>query len=179
MSEKKDGGDDDSRRDFLKTVGIGGLTAGIGAVAAVPAVAFVGYPLVHATTSGGGDFVVVGKRRGFKPGKPVKVEVFEDKRDAWNRVLQVKVGSAWVVDEGGELKAYTTVCPHLGCAIDWEGDDGKFKCPCHKSEFTAEGKVEDGPSPRGMDTLEIREKDGLIAIKYVRFKQGIGEKESV
>src|SRR5262249_47891019 len=154
---------------------LGGLSIGLGVVVAAPAAAYVAYPLGHATVSGADDFVKVGKLEAFKPGQPTKVDVFADKRDAWNRIVKVKVGSAWVVRDGDKLRAFSTVCPHLGCAVDFDGDTTKFKCPCHKSVFSTDGKVEDGPAPRPMDELEIEEKDGVLALRYRRFRQGIAE----
>jgi menaquinol-cytochrome c reductase iron-sulfur subunit len=92
----------------------------------------------------------------------------------------MKVGSAWVVNRGSKLVAFTTVCPHLGCAIDWASAERKFKCPCHRSAFGLDGKVEAGPSLRGMDELELsKDKEGLLSIRYRRFKQGILAKEPV
>lgn len=169
----------DARRDFLKTVGIGGVGLGLAAVAGAPAIAYVAYPLKHATVSGSGGFVPIGKSERFKPGQPVKVDLFADKRDAWNRIVQVKVGSAWVIREPSGLEAWSTVCPHLGCAVDYDPDAVKFKCPCHHSTFAMDGKVEGGPAPRPMDTLELQEKDGVVAVRYQRFRQGIAEKEVV
>jgi menaquinol-cytochrome c reductase iron-sulfur subunit len=81
------------RRDFLKTLGVGGLSVGLGAVVAAPAAAYLAYPLGHPTVTGADDFVKVGKLDAFKPGQPVKVDVFADKRDAWNRIIKVKIGS--------------------------------------------------------------------------------------
>lgn len=168
-----------TRRDFLKTAGIGGLGLGLAAVAGAPAVLYVTYPLEHSTVTGGSGFIKIGKSELFKPGAPVKVDVFADKRDAWNRIVQVKVGSAWLIRRGDALTAYSTVCPHLGCAVDYDGEATKFKCPCHHSSFAMDGKVEGGPAPRGMDTLEVEEKDGMVALRYVRFRQGIADKEVV
>jgi Rieske Fe-S protein len=170
---------EESRRDFLKTIGIGGLGVGLGAVAAVPAAAYVAYPLKHVTVSGSVGFFPIGKSERFKAGQPTKVDVFADKRDAWNRIIKVKIGSAWVLREGTELKAYSSVCPHLGCAVDFDADVTKFKCPCHHSTFTLGGKVEGGPSPRAMDALELQEKEGVVAVRYQRFRQGVGDKEAV
>lgn len=170
---------EDSRRVFLKTVGIGGVGLGLGAVTVGPALAYLAYPLTNVTVSGSDGFIKVGKSDQFKPGRPVKVDVFADKRDAWNRVVDVKVGSAWILREGNDLKAYSTVCPHLGCAIDFEGDESKFKCPCHHSTFAMTGKVEGGPAPREMDLLEVEEKEGNVAVRYQRFRQGIAEKEVI
>jgi Rieske Fe-S protein len=170
---------EDSRRVFLKTVGIGGIGLGLAAVTAGPALAFVAYPLSNVTVSGVDGFIKVGKAETFKPGVPTKVDVYADKRDAWNRVVAVKVGSAWITREPAGLKAYSTVCPHLGCAVDYDGDDAKYKCPCHHSTFGLTGTVEGGPAPRGMDVLEVEEKEGMVAIRYQRFRQGIADKEAV
>jgi Rieske Fe-S protein len=123
--------------------------------------------------------VKVGKSDAFKEGHPVKVDLFADKRDAWNRIVKVKVGSAWVLRDGGKLRAYSSVCPHLGCAVDFETDSTKFKCPCHHSTFNLSGKVEDGPAPRSMDELELEEKEGAVSVRYQRFRQGIADKETV
>jgi Rieske Fe-S protein len=171
--------EDDGRRDFLKTLGIGGIGLGLAAVAGGPAVAYVAYPIGHTTVSGAGGFVDVGKAERFKPGQPTKVDIYTDKRDAWNRIVHVKVGSAWVLREGEELKAWSSVCPHLGCAVDYDAESTKFKCPCHHSTFALDGKVEGGPAPRPMDSLPLEQKNGLVSIRYQRFRQGIADKEAV
>jgi len=168
---------DDSRREFLKTVGIGGIGIGLAAVTAVPAAAYVGYPLGHTTVSDSSGFVKVGKSSTFKDGVPLKVDVLADRRDAWNRVSQVKIGSAWILREGDKLKAFSSVCPHLGCAFDYEPDVKQFKCPCHNAIYSIDGKVVGGPAPRPMDELDVIEKNGTVSLKYQRFRQNIATKE--
>jgi len=83
------------------------------------------------------------------------------------------------VEVDGKLTAFSTVCPHLGCAVDFDAAAGKFKCPCHRSAFGVAGTVEEGPSPRALDTLEVREEGGLVSIRYQRFRQGVAAKEVV
>jgi quinol---cytochrome c reductase iron-sulfur subunit, bacillus type len=170
--------DDEGRRLFLK-LGVHGLGAGVAAVTAVPAIAYLAFPLSHDTTTGSGGFITAGRAEHFKEGVPVKVDLLSDKMDAWNRIEQVKIGSAWVMNRGGKLVAYSSVCPHLGCAIDFESASGKFKCPCHRSAFGQNGAVEDGPAPRGMDELEVKEEGGLLSIRYQRFKIGAHDKHLV
>jgi menaquinol-cytochrome c reductase iron-sulfur subunit len=170
--------EDDGRRLFLK-LGVHGLGAGVAAVTAGPAIAYLAFPLAHDTTTGAHGFVAVGRLERFKEGAPVKVDLISDKTDAWNRIESVKVGSAWVVNLGGKLVAYSTVCPHLGCAIDYEAASDSFKCPCHRSAFDKKGQIQDGPAPRAMDELECKEEGGLLSIKYLRFKQGEHEKHLV
>jgi menaquinol-cytochrome c reductase iron-sulfur subunit len=171
---------EDSRRMVLKVIGMAGIGAGLTAVVAGPGAALVAYPLKHSTISGGTGFLPAGKMDQFPPGKPVKVDLFANKRDAWNRIVQIKVGSAWVINQGGKLTAYSTVCPHLGCAVDYDTDEKKFKCPCHHSAFGEDGTVLGGPAPRPLDRLETRvDKGNQIAIQYERYKQGAKEKEPV
>lgn len=168
----------ESRRGFL-VAGIGVLGVGVAATALGPALALVAHPLLHDTTSGSDAFVPVGKPSQFGDGATVKVDLYADRVDAWNRVVQVKVGSAWVVSQGGELVAYSTVCPHLGCGIDYDPSRDKFLCACHKTWFGKDGAVEEGPSPRGMDTLELARDEKLVSIRYQRFKQGVAIKEPI
>jgi quinol---cytochrome c reductase iron-sulfur subunit, bacillus type len=170
--------EDDGRRLFLK-LGVHGLGAGVAAVTAGPAIAYLAFPLSHDTTTGAHGYVPVGRLERFKEGAPVKVDLLSDKTDAWNRVESVKIGSAWVVNLNGKLIAYSTVCPHLGCAIDYDAAADKFKCPCHRSAFGKDGKIEDGPAPRVMDELECKEEGGLLSIQYLRFKIGVPDKHVV
>ena len=167
-----------SRRAFL---GGTSVALGVGLAASVlgPTAVFLAHPLGHATTSGSDDYIPAGQPSQFTTDAPVKVDLFADKVDAWNRVIRVKVGSAWVLQEGGELIALSTVCPHLGCGVDWDGQAKKFYCACHKSWFSRAGAAEDGPSPRGMDRLEMKTDEKLVAIRYQRFKLGIEAKEPI
>lgn len=171
----------DGRRAFLK-VGVGAIGAGLAAVVVAPALRATLWPLDDdaAVTSGGEEFIVVGKRDSFGS-VPVRVDIYADRVDAWNRSKNVKIGSAWVVERDGQLHAFSTVCPHLGCAVDYNAEAGKFECPCHDSAFGLDGSHEAGPSPRPLDSLELEpQNDGkLIAIRYERFKQGVEDKVKI
>lgn len=88
-----------------------------------------------------------------------------------------RLGAVWLIRRGEAahtLQALSAVCPHLGCLIDRQGDG--FNCPCHVSAFTAEGRALDGPSPRGMDPLEVRVRDGNVMVKWVRFRLGTSDR---
>jgi Rieske Fe-S protein len=177
--EETSSSDAGERRGFLKVLGIGGLGACAAGMSVGPALIAFGYPLSHETTSGGDKFIVAGKLSRFKPGEPVRVDLIGDKTDGWNRMTNVKIGTVFVVNEGGSLKAYSAVCPHLGCLVDYEAEEAKFLCACHRSYFSKDGKVESGPSPRGMDELEIEVHDDVVSIRYKQFKLGTEKKEPV
>jgi menaquinol-cytochrome c reductase iron-sulfur subunit len=167
----------ESRRKLLK-LGIGALGCGLAAVPVVPALGYLVHPLAKPGAGGEAALVAAGKRAAFGA-VPVRVDLYADRRDAWNRESNVKLGSCWVVERSGSLHALSTSCPHLGCAIDFEPANNKFKCPCHRSAFSLEGKVEAGPSPRPMDSLEVKESNGLVSIRFQRFRQGVAGKEPV
>jgi Rieske Fe-S protein len=171
----------DGRRAFLK-VGVGALGAGLATIVVAPALRATIWPITSdaGVTSGGDEFVVVGKREAFGA-EPVRVDIYADRVDAWNRNKNVKIGSAWVVERDGQLHAFSTVCPHLGCAVDYNAEDQKFECPCHDSAFGLDGSHQAGPSPRPLDQLEVESQhDGkLIAIRYERFKQGVEDKVKI
>ncbi len=166
-------GDVPRRRFLLGATGL--LGAGVAAAAGVPIVGAAVYPLDNEVTSGGGDFIPAGPPGAFGD-DPVRVDLHADRRDAWNRFEDVRVGSAWVLRLEGRLVAFSTVCPHLGCAIDYDPKARRFVCPCHNSVFELDGAVVEGPSPRPMDRLDVRQEDKLVQIRYQRFKQGVKEK---
>jgi len=85
-----------------------------------------------------------------KPGKPLRVTAVGAREDAWLRLDKVTLGSLWLVRtvEDGPIKAFSTVCPHLGCGIDFDDKASKFNCPCHASAFDLDGRCLMGPAPR-------------------------------
>jgi len=108
---------------------------------------------------------------------PMNVKIVDAKLDAWTKFPPTEIGSVWIIiDKNKKFTAFTSICPHLGCGINWDKDSGKFICPCHDSFFDIEGRVLSGPSPRGMDTLETEVKDGKIFVKYQKMRLGVSEK---
>lgn len=63
---------------------------------------------------------------------------------------------AWLVNDGERLTALDAVCTHLGCLVqERETAVSGFHCPCHGSEFGADGEVERGPAARPLRSLFI------------------------
>ena len=54
-----------------------------------------------------------------------------------------------------DFEALSGVCPHLGCAVGWEGKS--FLCPCHDSRFGVDGARQTGPAQRGLDPLPMNQ----------------------
>jgi ubiquinol-cytochrome c reductase iron-sulfur subunit len=156
------GGDDVTKRDFLKLVAGAGAAVGVGAIV---------WPLVDSmnpskdvlalsstevtitpieagqgiTVSWRGKPVFVRHRtpKEIKEAEDVKQsDLIEPATDA----SRVKAGhSQWIVVIG--------ICTHLGCIplgnkpTDPRGEWGGWFCPCHGSQYDTSGRVRHGPAP--------------------------------
>jgi Rieske Fe-S protein len=167
------------RRSFLKWAchGLGALFA---AVLGAPAVAY----LIDARNrpAADGDFKTVARLSELEKDKPFQAVVRAVRRDAWTLHPNDVVGRVWLIRrEGDEVEAFTTICPHLGCSVNYEAQAQRFICPCHNGQFDLQGQRPPehagttNPAPRGMDRLECRrdpDNQDLIQVKYVNFRQG-------
>jgi menaquinol-cytochrome c reductase iron-sulfur subunit len=168
------------RRGALKFI-TGWLSAALGAVVTLPGLAFLAHPLRKDTVRGGKMPLRVASLGQLKPGKPMRCEVRGELADAWSRTPDVKLGSCWLVksDTDGKVRAFSTVCPHLGCGVDWDQGQNRFVCPCHDSFFSPDGKTLAGPSPRGMDELDVVADAADVKVVYRRFRVGLPKKVEV
>ncbi|MHB1210019.1 MAG: Rieske 2Fe-2S domain-containing protein [Acidimicrobiales bacterium] len=58
----------------------------------------------------------------------------------------------------GQYVGFDTVCPHMGCTVQYSPSNNMLVCPCHHSEFYANnGDVIQGPAPHGLTKLDIVE----------------------
>lgn len=119
-------------------------------------------------------------------GLPVAVTVRDDSEDAWNKFLDVPVGSIWLrKDTAGALTAFNSVCPHLGCSVNYRRSENDFYCPCHTSAFSLDGKKMNEVPPRDMDALEVSLRTGgkpdpagtEVWVKFQNFQRGKAEKK--
>ena len=72
------------------------------------------------------------------------------------------------------VTAFSTVCPHLGCFVDYREKENDFYCPCHNSKFELTGKALNATPPRPMDELEVDHdklsQSGEVWVKYIKYK---------
>lgn len=117
-------------------------------------------------------------------GVPHQFVLTDDVVDAWTRWPAQRVGTAFLTrtdtTAGPQVTALSSVCPHLGCAVDFSGSAGEFDCPCHASAFAKDGRKIFGPSLRGLDPLAVKlvEKNGQqeIWVECARFRTGVAER---
>ena len=165
------------RRRALKVVAVAAGGAAVG-TAVLPAAALVkssaNAPHLPGRRGGGDDgWRAVARWEELSVGTPVQAHVIGAEVDAWSVSPDRRLGTVWLL-RGGEgietLRALSAICPHLGCLI--EHNDRGFVCPCHVSDFDRHGAALRGPSPRSMDPIEARVRDGQIEVRWARFRLG-------
>lgn len=137
---------DPTRRGFLDLfLGLcGAITA---AAASIPALVYL-WPV---TKKGpGSDRAVVAEAADLAP---------------WESVTVLLAGKAVIVLRAGdELVAFSAVCTHLGCNVQWDESRRSFLCPCHAATFDADGQVVDGPPPTPLRKYNVTEAGGRVYI---------------
>ena len=121
-------------------------------------------------------------------GTPLAVTVRDDIIDAWNLFRDVPVGSIWLRKVGdGPILAFNSVCPHLGCSVNFRRAENDFFCPCHTSVFALDGRKTNKVPPRDMDTLEVAMRTNgqddangrEIWIRFQNFRRATSEKIAI
>ena len=72
---------------------------------------------------------------------------------------------AWLVHEtSGDFRAFTAVCTHAGCTVDFSQSAG-FVCPCHGGRYDANtGAVIAGPPPSPLTRLNVTVVNGSVRL---------------
>lgn len=167
-----------SRRRFLSMV-TAGLGGAIGVVLAVPLLRAIFYPIGRKVVASGDAPIDAGAAAAVEAGAPpLRVELVADElRDAWGRANSTRLGAAWLTRaEDGSITAFSGICPHLGCSINFDQGRGEFLCPCHNSAFSAAGKKLHGPAKRGLDPLPVKVEKGRVLITWKRYKTDVAER---
>ena len=68
-----------------------------------------------------------------------------------------------IINYKGDLRAFSAVCTHLGCIVQWKKETGVFLCPCHAGKFDPNGNVISGPPPKPLPQYRVHvEGDKII-----------------
>ena len=95
--------------------------------------------------------VPAGKVQDFKPnsGKIVK---FGNKP-----ALLVRVSET-------EWKAFSAVCTHLNCTVQYQEARREIWCACHNGTYDMSGRVSSGPPPKPLDELAVKIRGDEVVI---------------
>ena len=63
-----------------------------------------------------------------------------------------------------ELKAFTAVCTHLACIVQYRPDINHIWCACHNGHFDLNGKNVEGPPPKPLEAYVVNLRGDLIVV---------------
>jgi len=64
----------------------------------------------------------------------------------------------------GELKAFSAVCTHLDCIVQYRSDTKQIWCACHNGQYNLSGKNIGGPPPRPLEEFQVNTRGEDIVV---------------
>ena len=65
---------------------------------------------------------------------------------------------------GGDLRAFTAVCTHLACTVQYRPDLEHIWCACHNGHFDLTGRNIAGPPPRPLEAYVVNVKGDEVTV---------------
>ncbi len=126
------------RRSFLDSLlGIGFVSTAISVLYPVWR-----YMIPPASAEPATDSVVAGKAADFKPNSGA-VRKFGSKPAIVIRTAE------------GDFRAFSAVCTHLECTVQYKPDTSQIWCACHNGLYDLSGGVVSGPPPRPLEAFAV------------------------
>jgi Rieske Fe-S protein len=100
------------------------------------------YILPPAQPEAAASAVVAGKTKDFPPNSGKVV------RFGTRPAIVVRLAT-------GDFRAFSAVCTHLQCTVQYRADLEVVWCACHNGRFDLTGRNVGGPPPRPLDQLEV------------------------
>ena len=123
-----------SRRQLLQ----GGIGAAAGLAAGLIGASVVPRPSEPTATLGGDDDLVAGE--GFWQ----EVARLDELPTGSARRFSTAAFDGFVVNDGGEVRALSSVCTHMGCTLQYRPEWEDLRCPCHGASFDLAGRLANG-----------------------------------
>ncbi len=64
----------------------------------------------------------------------------------------------------GELRAFSAVCTHLNCTVQYRSDLSQIWCACHNGHYDLNGKNVEGPPPRPLESFTVNVRGNQIVV---------------
>jgi Rieske Fe-S protein len=154
----------ESRRTFIKKLGIGAVAGTIGAAVAVPAFKYLAGTGIEGSSET--EWIDLGLASSVPLGEPTLFKSSIESKAGWI-VTRSELSVYVLTDDGQDFRAYSNVCSHLGCRVRWVGEQDSFFCPCHNAIFARDGSVVSGPPPAPLEEFEVMVEDGQLRIREV------------
>jgi len=67
----------------------------------------------------------------------------------------------------GEFKAFSAVCTHLDCIVQYRDDTKQIWCACHNGQYNLSGKNIGGPPPRPLEEFQVNTRGDEVVVTRV------------
>ena len=64
----------------------------------------------------------------------------------------------------GEYRAFSAICTHLDCTVQYRQDERLIWCACHNGRYDLTGKNVSGPPPRPLEEFTVNVRGGEIIV---------------
>jgi len=64
----------------------------------------------------------------------------------------------------GEFKAFSAVCTHLECIVQYRDDTKQIWCACHNGQYNLNGKNIGGPPPRPLEEFKVNKRGDDVVV---------------
>lgn len=64
----------------------------------------------------------------------------------------------------GELKAFSAICTHLNCTVQYDENASVIWCACHNGKYDLNGQVISGPPPRPLEAYQVNVRGDDIVV---------------
>jgi len=64
----------------------------------------------------------------------------------------------------GEVRAFSAVCTHLGCIVQYSATHSDIWCACHNGHYDLHGRNVSGPPPRPLTTYAVNVRGDQIVV---------------
>jgi cytochrome b6-f complex iron-sulfur subunit len=65
----------------------------------------------------------------------------------------------------GELRAYSAICTHLNCTVQYRPDLAHIWCACHDGHYDLNGRNIQGPPPRPLEMFAVSVRNDEIVVR--------------
>lgn len=141
-----------SRRRFVKV--------GLGAFGVAYAAGF-GYPVYR--------YLVAPAERANEAARVTEVELPDAAKLQPGSVLMFRFGArpAMLIHHAdGSWVAFSAVCTHLGCTVQYEKDKQRIHCACHGGNYDPRtGTNVSGPPPKPLQKYNVEVANGKVIVK--------------
>ena len=104
--------------------------------------------------------------RSVAPGEPRPIIALDQLSEGSAHIFEFPTGADPAILlhlPGGELRAFSQKCTHLGCVVFYVPGHDELECPCHEGFFSATtGEVLSGPPQLPLPQIEVEVRDGVV-----------------